>query len=40
MIGLVASVQKLVEEELEFLFSVRSIQAELIDSKYVSKHQT
>ena len=40
MTGLVASVQKSVEEELEFPFFVRSIRAELIDSKYVSKHQT
>ncbi len=40
MTGLVASVQKSVEEELEFPFLVRSIRAELIDSKYVSKYQT
>ncbi len=39
MIGLVSSVQQSVEEELEFLFYVSCIQAELMNAKYISHDQ-
>ena len=40
LVGLVASVQKPVKEELEFLLYVFCIRAELMDAKDIPKDQT